>query len=90
MDLGCLQDTVLRLDLEVSVGDAEAVVAAELEVALSILVHLPNAVVTQTGWPGAVVCANSGVEITKDKHGLWVKHVTDDYGELIVAPDLCF
>ena len=38
--------SVLRLGLEVGVGDAQVVVAAELEEALSILVHLPNAVVT--------------------------------------------
>ena len=57
------------LGLEVGVGDAEVVVAAELEEALPILVHLPNAVVTQTRWPGAVVCANSGLEIAKDKQG---------------------
>lgn len=41
---------MVRLGLEVGVGDVEIVVAAELEEALSIFIHLPNAVVTQTGW----------------------------------------
>ena len=57
---------MLRLGLEAGVGDAEVVVAAELEEALPILVHLPNAVVTQTRWLGAVVCTNPGVEIAND------------------------
>ena len=43
---------MLRLGLEVGAGDAEVVVAAELEEAMSNLIHLPNAIVTQTGWPG--------------------------------------
>ena len=62
--------SVLRLGLKVGVGDPEIVMAAELEEVLSILNHLSNAVVTWTGWPGAVVSTNSGVEIAKDEQGL--------------------
>ena len=63
-------------------------VAAELEEALSILVHLPSAVVTQTGWPGAVVrTTNSGVEIVENEQRLLWRHIADDSGELIV--DTC-
>ena len=68
----------------------QVVVEAELEEALPILVHLSSAQVTQTRWPGAVVCANSGVEIAKDKQGLLLRHFTDDCGELIVESVLCF
>lgn len=40
-------------------------VSAELEETLPIHVHLTNAMVTQAGWPGVVVCTNSCVEVTK-------------------------
>ena len=56
--------------LEVSVGDAEVVAAVELKETLSILIHLPNAIVTQTGWPEAVVSTNSGVEIAENEQRL--------------------
>ena len=81
---------MLKLGLEVGVGDAEVVVAAELEEALSILVHLPNAVVTQVGWPEAMACAISGVEIAENEQRLLWRHIADDSAELIVEPVLCF
>ena len=81
---------LLGLGLEVGVGDAEAVVAAELEEALSILICLPNAIVTQAGCPGAVVSSNSGFEITENKQRLLWRHIADDSGELILEPVLCF
>ena len=43
--------SVLGLGLEKHVGDAEVVVAAEFEKSLPVLVHLPDAMVTQTQRP---------------------------------------
>ena len=74
---GVSRTLLLRLGREVGVGDVEVAVTAELEEALSILIHLSNEVVTQTGWSGAVVCTNSFAE--NEQRLLW-RHITDTNG----------
>ena len=48
-DRGCLQDTVQLLALEVAVGDAEAMVAAEFQQSLTVLIQLAITEMAETG-----------------------------------------
>ena len=56
---------MLWLGLKEGVGDAQMVQCAELKEALTVVVHLADAVMTEAIRPGVVVCSHSGVEITK-------------------------
>ena len=56
---------MLWLGLEEGVCDAEMVQCAELKEALAIVVHLANAVMTETISPGIVICTHSGIEIAE-------------------------
>ena len=52
------------LHLEVAAGDAEAMVTAELEQPLPVLIHPVNAKVVQAGRPCLPVSPNMRIEIT--------------------------
>lgn len=54
---------VQLLALEVAVGDAEAMVAAEFQQSLTILIQLANTEVAETGRPCLPVGSNACVEV---------------------------
>ncbi len=52
------------LALEVAVGDAEAMVAAQLQQSLTVHIQLANTEVVETGEPCLPVRSNACVEVT--------------------------
>ena len=54
------------LTLEEGVGHAQAMEAAELQQALTVLVDLPTSVSTKAGGPSLPISSNSGVEVPEE------------------------
>ena len=59
--------SVLGLGVKEHVADTQGMVAAQLEQALPVLIHLPYSKLTNPGWPGVVISTHSGVDVTRDK-----------------------
>ena len=80
---------MLGLCPKVGVGDAQAMVSAQLEQSLSILVHFTHAELSNAGGPRVVICTHSGIEVAQANKLFIVRDAADDGCEVLVELVFC-
>ena len=58
--------------------------AAELQKALTIFIHLPNSKLAQVGRPGAVVGTDPGIEVSKEKDWFLLRYGRDQCAKVVI------
>ena len=75
---------MLGLRPKVGVGDAQAMVSAQLEQSLSILVHFTHVELSKAGVPRVAICAHSGIEVAQENDSFIVGDAAEDGGKVLV------